>query len=46
MRIKLLIVLLAALTLLSGCGYWALEEAPIQVGDAVIRITPVPTAEN
>ena len=42
MRIKLLIVLLAALTLLGGCGYWAIEEAPVQVGDAVIRITPIP----
>lgn len=42
---KRLIALLVALTLLlGGCGYWPVEEAPVQVGDAVIRITPAPTA--
>ena len=45
MKFRLLILLLAALTLLCGCGYWAVEEAPIQVGEPVILITPVPTDE-
>lgn len=46
MKIKWLIVLLAALTLLGGCGYWAVEEAPVQVGNSVIYITPIPTEAN
>ena len=36
-----LLVLLALL--LGGCGYWAVEEAPVQVGNPVIRVTPTPT---
>ena len=46
MKIRLLIALLAALTLLTACGYWVVEEAPIQVGEAVIRVTPIPTDET
>ena len=39
----LVLLLIAALVpLLGGCGYWAVEEAPVQVGDAVIRVTQVP----
>ena len=42
MKIRLLILLLAVLMLLTGCGYWAIEQAPIQVGESVVRVTPVP----
>ena len=38
-----LLVLLALL--LGGCGYWAVEEAPVQVGNPVIRVTPTPAAQ-
>ena len=38
--IPLLIIALALL--LGGCGYWAVEEASVQVGDPVIRVTQVP----
>ena len=44
MKLRLAILLLALALLLCGCGYWAVEEAPIQVGDSVILITPVPEA--
>ena len=39
----LIFLMIAALVpLLSGCGYWAVEEASVQVGDAVIRVTQAP----
>ena len=44
MRSLLALLVLLAL-LLGGCGYWAVEEAPITVGDAVIRPTPTATAQ-
>ena len=37
-------LLLAALALLVGCGYWVIEDAPIQVGDAIVRVTQAPEA--
>ncbi len=37
----LLAVLLAILTLmLSACGYWVVEDAPIQVGSAIVTAEP------
>ena len=39
----LVLLLIAALApLLGGCGYWAVEEPSVQVGDAVIRVTRAP----
>ena len=39
----LVLLLIAALVpLLGGCGYWAVEKTPVQVGDAVVRVTQVP----
>ena len=34
MRIRLALLLLATAVLLSGCGYWVVEDAPVQVGSA------------
>ena len=41
-----LLALLAALLALalSGCGYWVVEDAPIQVGNEIYRVTPAPSA--
>ena len=39
-------LLLLAAALLSGCGYWAVEAASVQVGDAVVRVTQVPGLEQ
>ena len=41
-----MMLFLLAAALLGGCGYWAVEEAPVQVGDAVIRVTQVPEPEQ
>ena len=35
MRLALMITLLALL--LSGCSYWVVEDAPVQVGSSVVR---------
>ena len=40
---RLIALLVGLMLLLSACGYWPVEEAPVQVGDAVIRLTPTPT---
>lgn len=45
MRRIALALLLAAIMLLSGCGYWAVEVDPVTVGDPVHVVTPAPTAE-
>ena len=40
---KIRLALLCALCmLLTGCGYWVVEEAPIQVGSPVIHASSVP----
>lgn len=33
----LVIVLLSAMLMLSGCGYWVVEDAPVQVGSAQLQ---------
>ena len=37
-RIRLVLVLLLTAVLLSGCGYWVLEDAPVQVGSAQLQM--------
>ena len=34
MRLRLMLLLLATAVLLSSCGYWVVEDAPVQVGSA------------
>ena len=34
MRLKLAILLAAMAVLLTGCDYWVVEDAPVQVGSA------------
>ena len=34
MRFRLALLLLACAVLLSGCGYWVVEDTPVQVGSA------------
>lgn len=41
MKLKLALLLIVAM-LLTGCGYWVVEVAPVQVGEAVVHVTPVP----
>ena len=36
MRLKLALLLAAMAVLLSGCGYWVVEDAPVQVGSACV----------
>lgn len=36
-RIRLVLVLLLTAVLLSGCGYWVVEDAPVQVGSAHLQ---------
>ena len=38
-RLALLCVLC---TLLTGCGYWIVEDAPVQVGSPVVCTTAIP----
>ena len=40
LRLALLICLIACM--LSACGYWVVEDAPVQVGSAVVRTTSIP----
>ena len=34
MRLRLAMLLIATAVLLTGCGYWVVEDAPVQVGSA------------
>ena len=36
MRLRLMLLLIATAVLLSGCGYWVVEDAPVQVGSAYV----------
>ena len=36
MRLRLAMLLIATALLLSGCGYWVVEDAPVQVGSAYV----------
>ena len=42
LRALVLLLIAALVPLLGGCGYWAVEEAPVQVGNSVIRATQFP----
>ena len=36
MRLRLMLLLIFAAILLTGCGYWVVEDAPVQVGSAYV----------
>ena len=36
MRLRLAMLLIATAVLLSSCGYWVVEDAPVQVGSAYV----------
>ena len=36
MRFRLALLLIAVAVLLTGCGYWVVEDAPVQVGSAYV----------
>lgn len=42
-RLKFILLLTVLSLMLSGCGYWVVESAPIEVGSPVHIVTPVPT---
>ena len=42
MKIRLALLLCMLCVLLTACGYWIVEDAPVQVGSAVVRATSVP----
>ena len=37
MRLRLALLLAAMAVLLTGCGYWVVEESPVQIGSAVLQ---------
>lgn len=37
MRVRLFALLILLAVLLSGCGYWVVEERPVQIGSAVAQ---------
>lgn len=37
MKIRLAALLCLIALLLSGCGYWVVEDAPVQVGSAAVQ---------
>ena len=37
MRFRLALLLAALAVLLTGCGYWVVEDAPVQVGHAYLE---------
>ena len=41
MRRAVIAALLLMIMLLTGCGYWLVEDAPVQVGSPVVRQAPV-----
>ena len=36
MRLRLMLLLILAAVLLTGCGYWVVEDAPVHVGSAYV----------
>lgn len=40
MRLRLMVLLCALALLLGGCGYWIVEDAPEQVGNALLTSSP------
>ena len=42
MKIRLALLLCMLCLLLTACGYWIVEDAPVQVGSAVVRTTAIP----
>lgn len=42
MKMKLALLLCLLSMLLTACGYWIVEDAPVQVGSPVVRATSVP----
>ena len=36
MRLRLILLMIATAVLLTGCGYWVVEDAPVQVGSAYV----------
>ena len=37
MKIRLAILICLISCMLSACGYWVIEEAPVQVGSSVVQ---------
>ena len=42
MRFRLALLLAALAVLLTGCGYWVVEDAPVQVGAPAAQSTLPP----
>jgi len=42
MKIRLALLVCMLSLLLTSCGYWIVEDAPVQVGSAVVRTTSIP----
>lgn len=42
MRMKLALLLCLLSMLLTACGYWIVEDAPVQVGSAMVSATSIP----
>jgi len=42
MKIRLVLLVCVLSLLLTGCGYWVVEDAPVQVGSSLVRTTSVP----
>ena len=42
MKIRLALLLCALMLLLAGCGYWVVEDEPVQVGALAIQTTLPP----
>ena len=42
LRALILLLIATLVSLLGGCGYWAVEARSVQVGEAVIRVTRIP----
>lgn len=40
MKLRLFCLLCILSILLTGCGYWLVEEAPVQVGSAIVQTAP------
>ena len=36
MRLRLILLMIATAVLLTGCGYWVVEDTPVQVGSAYV----------
>ena len=44
MKIRLALLICILAVMLSACGYWVVEEDSVQVGSAVVRISPAPVS--